>query len=267
MKIWIFTTCHNEEAIAPWFLRHYGAFADRILVWDDQSTDRTREILRAHPSVALFDWPHPTGIHEDINLHHWYDVYPSAIIKADWVMVVDMDEFIYHPRLKEILFYGFDPVAEPWRLETFTSFSNQLEVLTTAGFNMLGDGLPVNGYDHKQIWEHMPMGVRAPIYSKPVVFRPEVKMRWVRGRHQLENVTPNGFNKAPMLKLLHYRYLGADYTRRKNERNYNRCGGATGDKTAAWTCAPGYDGIDKEGSPSWAEHAKSLAFNVIDTQI
>lgn len=267
MKIWIFTICHNEAEIAPWFLRHYGTFADRILVWDDNSTDGTREILRAHPSVTLFDWPYETGLFEDKNLHHAYDVYPSATWKAEWCMWVDMDEFIYHPRIREVLYYGFDPVSDPERVKTFTSYSRVPDVFTTSGFNMLGDGLPVNGYDHKQIWEHNPMGVAAPSYSKPVVFRPYVKMRWIRGKHALEGVTPLGHDQPPQLKLLHYRYLGAEYTRRKNAKNFNRCGGSTGDKAAAWTCRPDYDGPQMEGSPQWAEWAKPLAFNVINAEL
>jgi glycosyltransferase involved in cell wall biosynthesis len=256
MKIWIFTICHNEAEIAPWFLRHYGTFADRILVWDDKSTDGTREILRAHPSVTLFDWPHATGLFEDKNLHHAYDMYPSARGKADWCMWVDMDEFIYHPEIRQVL----------------ESAKNGLfDVINTKGFNMLGDGLPVNGYEHKQIWEHMQSGVAAPIYNKPVVFHPHANIRWVRGKHQLESFPnfslPHGFNHPPRLKLLHYRYLGAEYTRRKNAKNYNRCGGSTGDKAAAWTCGPDYDGPQLEGSPQWAEWAKSLAFNVINAEL
>lgn len=257
MRIWIFTICHNEIEIAPWFLRHYAQFADRILVWDDASTDGTRELLKAHPAVTLYDWPYASGLFEDKNLHHAYDVYPHAHGQADWCMWVDMDEFIYHPRMREILWTNAN------RPESL-GFPAMLDVINTQGFNMLGNGLPVNGYEHKQIWEHNPIGVRAPNYSKPVVFSPTAKIRWMRGKHQLEGVTPFGFNVPAQLKLLHYRYLGAEYTRRKNAKNYERCGGSTGDRAAAWTCAPDYDGPDKEGSPQWAEWAKSVAFNVLE---
>jgi glycosyltransferase involved in cell wall biosynthesis len=240
MKIWVFTVVYNEEAMAPWFLRHYGQFADRILVWDAGSTDRTRQIFAAHPSVSLFDWPGPDGIDEDFNLHFAYDTYPSARGKADWCMWVDCDEFIYHPHL-------------------FSQLGSRAEVIRTAGFNMMGDGLPENGYWHKQIWELNPMGVSAPVYSKPIVFRPEAKVRWVRGKHALEDCAPV-VSEKPLLKLLHYRYLGAAYTAAKNAKNYARCA----DKGPAWSCAPEFTG---EHSATWAEQAKAKAFNVIEAAI
>jgi hypothetical protein len=65
------------------------------------------------------------------------------------------------------------------------------------------------------------------------------------------------------MKLLHARYFGADYTRSKNAKNYARCGLLSGDKGAAWSCSPGYDGADKEHSPQWAEFARTVAFNVV----
>lgn len=245
MKIWIFAICHNEAAILPWWLRHYGQFADRILVWDDQSTDGSREILRAHPSVTLFDCPW-RGLDEDKALHHAYDVYPSARGKADLCMWVDCDEFIYsHCDMRSFLSHFH-------RNTTY-------DVIRTAGFNMVGDGLPANGYFHQQIWELNPMGVSAPVYSKPVVFRPEAKVRWVRGKHALEDCAPL-VSEKPLLKLLHYRYLGAAYTAAKNAKNYERAV----DKGVAWSCAAGYDG---EHGAAWAEKIKGEAFNVIEAAI
>lgn len=248
MKIWVFSICHNNADIIPWYLRHYGQFADRILVWDDQSTDGSRELLKAHPSVTLFDCPWQ-GLNEDKNLHHAYDVYPSARGKADWCMWVDMDEFIV-----------------PWPIidgdvrKSLTSILfNGVEVIRTAGFNMVGNGLPANGYWHKQIYDVNPNGVSAPVYSKPVVFRPDAKVRWVRGKHALEEFQPT-ITAKPLLKLLHYRYLGAAYTAARNAKNFGRAV----DKGVAWSCSPEYRGADKEHSPEWAEAAKRNAFNVLE---
>lgn len=43
----------NEELILEDTLNHLSGFADLIVAYEDASTDRTRDILRAHPKVAL----------------------------------------------------------------------------------------------------------------------------------------------------------------------------------------------------------------------
>jgi hypothetical protein len=126
---------------------------------------------------------------------------------------------------------------------------------------MTGEGLPKDD-GLSQLWQVRRFGVAAPIYSKPVVFRPFAKVRWNRGKHALESgctVTPK-----PQLKLLHYRYLGGAYTAQRNARNFERCRLDTGDKNAAWTCAPNYKG---EHSVQWAEGIKDCRWNVIEAPL
>lgn len=254
MKIIVFVITYNCRDVLPFFLRHYETFADEISVWDDHSTDGTREMLsrrademyvKTGTKIIVRDWPHRTGIDEDLFLAHWQEWYPKARGAFDWVMIVDPDEFLWRRDMRGMLLY---------------EKAVGTELVLSKGFNMVGDGLPVD--DGRQIYEINPMGVSAPVYSKPVVFRPETTINWIRGKHALENCNPRTSGDAP-IKLLHYRYLGANYTRAKNAKNYGRCGLLTGDKGAAWSCSPAYDGPDKEHSPQWAEEAKKRAFNVL----
>ena len=240
MNIWTFSLCRNEADIIPFFLRHYGSFVDQINVWDDGSTDGSRELLSAHPKVKLHEWPGGNGIDEDAFLAFAYATYPQACGFADWAMWVDMDEFIYHPRIREIL-----------EIER-----GQFDVLPTEGFNMMNRGLPED--DGRQIWECVRTGVPAPVYGKPVVFNPCRTIRWNRGKHDLEGE----FKVHPerLLKLLHYRYLGFDYTLAKNQRNFDRVDLIGGDKGPAWSCSPEWKG---QHSPEWAESALKLAKPVI----
>ncbi len=233
MKIIVATLTHNNLDIIPFWLRHYALFADEIAVWDDNSTDGTKQILAAHPKVMLRDWPHASGIQEDVFLAHWYAVYPTAAEHGfDWMMLPDSDEFIYAPNVRAVL-------------EAEKAIGT--EVIQTQGFNMTGNGMPPD--DGRQIWEILKTGVGSGVYSKPVVFNPAAKVQWVRGRHALENCSPK-MSDGPKLKLLHYRYLGGDYTKKRNAKNYDRVGA---DKGAAWSCAPDYDG---EHSAKWAESIK-----------
>jgi hypothetical protein len=246
MKILVFVLTFNCRDVLPFFLRHYETFATEISAFDDHSDDGTRELLKAHPKVILRDWNKESGINEDLFLAHWQEWYPKAAYKFDWVMIPDSDEFLYSPDM-----LGTLALAK----------SVGLQVIKPRGFNLVGDGFPKDD-GHSQIYELNPMGVEAPVYGKPVIFDPRIKINWNRGKHALEHCNPVVGSETGM-KLLHARYFGADYTRAKNAKNYARCGLLSGDKGAAWSCSPGYDGPDKEHSPQWAEFAKTKAVNVM----
>lgn len=240
MKIIVFSLCYNQAEIIPWYLRHYGSFADEISVFDDHSTDGSRELLAAHPKVILRDWPHEPGINEDLFLQHAYEWYPKANPAFDWVFWVDPDEIIYASDIRKML-----------------EDARDFELIPTVGFNMTGDGLPKDD-GRSQIWQVSPFGIPAPVYSKPVVFRPSAHVRWNRGKHALENCNPK---MAPFsFRLLHYRYMGGPYTAERNAKNYARCGLKSGDKGAAWSCAPGYNGVHSSG---WAESVRNSTWNAV----
>lgn len=244
MKLIVFTICWNRIDILPWWLRHYSSFVDEISVFDEQSNDGTRELLRANPKVLLRDWPHKSGIDENLFLQHAYEWYPRAHPKFDWAIWADTDEFVWAPNLLDTLKRATDA---------------GIEVIAPTGFNMVNEGLPVD--DGRQIWEVCRKGVYAPIYSKPIVFRPGITIHWDRGKHHLEQCSPKiWFEGQSDVKLLHYRYLGYEYTRRRNALNLDRCGLYNGDKGAAWSCRPDYKG---EGSAEWAKEAMRLAVDVV----
>lgn len=244
------TVTRNNADILPWFLRHYETFCERMIFWDDQSTDGTRELLKAHPNCDMREWPFDTGLDDDAFLRFSYAAYRTAVGRADWVMLVDADEFIYH------------------RGDMKEHLRNALSITTvcrTQGFNMAGQGVPTL-LPGVQLYDLMPLGVHAPVYAKPVIFDPRMEIRWMRGKQELEFVD-GAVHPTPLLKLLHYRYLGADYTRKRNAENFSRVGMFTGEKTAAWTCNPEYRGSDKEHSPEWAESINQLAFNVLNVPL
>lgn len=243
MKVIVFALCYNQAEILPFWLRHYAAFADELAVWDDHSTDGSRELLQANPKVVLRDWPYQSGIEEDLFLQFAYEWYPRAHPAYQWAIWVDTDEFIYHPDILGVL-------AEADR--------RNIEVIKPYGYNMMHEGLPKD--DGHQIWELARKGVHAPLYSKPVIFKPNCTVRWTRGKHELENCKPRLWLDSNV-KLLHYRYLGYEYTKRVNAKNLARCGLYTNDKSAAWSCVEGYRG---EGSAEWAKYAMRLAAEVIE---
>lgn len=84
---------YNEEFLAPFFLKHY-AWADRItLLYDRDTTDNTRAIATAYPNVHITPFRFPDMMDDALKIDIINKVYTES--KADWVLCVDADEFVF----------------------------------------------------------------------------------------------------------------------------------------------------------------------------
>jgi glycosyltransferase involved in cell wall biosynthesis len=246
MKLWIFTSIRNEAGIIPFFARHYSAFAERIIVFDDKSTDATRDILKNFPRVQVRDLS-VEGLHEDELLTFAHEAIKEARSHADYVAWPDADELLYAPSILNTL---------QWN----KSMGHQ--AVRTLGFNMMGAPLPED--DGQQLTQIYRTGVRAPVYSKTIIVDPSAPIQWTRGKHFLER--EDGISISPWydeyrpnsnwIKLLHYRYLTPDYTRSRNARQFDR----SVNKHSAWSCNPNHKG---EHSPEWVEETMKFARDVV----
>jgi len=195
VTIHVYAVCHNEEALLPYFLRHYGAFADRIVVFDGASTDRSREILRAHPKVRLVDSSerpsHDEGMYDEPTLMKIRNrAYRDSRGEADWVMVVDIDEFIHHPDIVELLKrYSREGITLPG----------------IVGFEMVSEDPPTGT---GRIQDEIRTGFLNRRYSKQAVFDPRVEINFEYGCHECFPEGPVKKSPEAEIKLLHYRFLG-----------------------------------------------------------
>ena len=193
-RIHAFALCWNEERFLPYFLRHYSRFCERITIWDNESTDRSAEIASSVPGVSIV--PLSTGgeVRDDV----WVDFKNTCWQKsrdADWVMVVDVDEIVYHRHLTDYLADCTSRgVTLPW----------------TTGYEMVAKCFPTSS---GQIYEEVVEGVRDDWYSKPAVFDPQAidEINYVPGAHSCQPTGRVVEERSPDLKLLHYRFLGLDY--------------------------------------------------------
>ncbi len=208
MRIDVYSTMHNEAPILPYFLRHYGSFAQRIFVWEDESTDGTREILEAHPAVKLMSLE-KHRIDDPYWLTLWAQYKTLSRGQADWAMVVDADEFIYYEDL-------------PGLLECEKTLGAQ--VLGCTGYTMFSPTFPKT---EGQIYEEVNRGLPDRLSYKDVVFDPEIDISWRLGRHgrsrarTQEDMPARRCNDSGV-KLLHYRYLGQAYFDARYHRNIER---------------------------------------------
>lgn len=230
MRIHVYCICRNEERILPYFLRHYETLADAIYFFDDQSTDRTMELIKSSPISHYEVWPGSHGIVDDEFKEFAEQKYKRDRGVADWIIWADADELIYHPQIRALL-------------EQY--LAQGVEVPKVRGFGMVGKKFPTT---KGQIYEELTTGYDAPVYAKPVVFQSRVDMRWHHGKHMLaEGFSPKQSEVAE-LKLLHYRWLEPEYVQGRNLNNWNRLDQRHRDGGYGWTCNPTWHG---ESSYDW----------------
>jgi hypothetical protein len=192
----------NEIKILPYFLRHYESFADRIFVWEDQSDDGTREMLDAHPLVTVLD----PKFHGADDVYYVKTLWPQYKTisrgKADWVICVDADEFVYHWNMKKRLATLQAQGVKKIRLPGITAYHPTFP--TTTG----------------QIYSEVKVGWPDKWSTKTVLFSPAINMSWTPGRHQCITSRNIVTTRDTGIILLHFRYLGPEFFLEKNKRNY-----------------------------------------------
>lgn len=90
----------NEAAILPLFLDHYMNCADKIVYYDNESTDNTRAIIQAHACAARIEVRTLSTSHQirdDVLLNIKNHVWKEFKDTHDWAIVVDVDEIIVVP--------------------------------------------------------------------------------------------------------------------------------------------------------------------------
>lgn len=233
MKIVVVTLTYNEEVILPFFLRHYERFVERIIIYDSGSTDRTLEIARAHPLVELRDRKPTNGEIDDLeNIRLKNTAWKDC--GADWVMVVDADEFLFHPDMRAFL----------------NECDRQKKNLVQSEcWQMVGDKIPSGGL----LTEQITTGVRDEhtilFYDKTLIFKPETNLAYVAGCHDYRGENLRRAAGQPVI-LLHYKWLSLDHL----------TGKATGLKLSVANVEHGH-GFMPDGSPSnkaWVDWYKNV---------
>ena len=191
MDIEIYTLCHQEAPMVPYFMRHYSQYG-QVFMFESHSTDRSRQIAEKMGAIIV-DLPTGNEVRDDIFTAMKNNCWRES--RADWVIVCDMDEFVYHPDMLEYLERLRCTVIAP---KTYEMFSDTFP--TTKG----------------QIYEEVCYG--SPIGSKYFMFKPTeiTEMNFEVGSH---SASPKGnviINDSPEIICMHMRHLNIDYVVRRN---------------------------------------------------
>jgi glycosyltransferase involved in cell wall biosynthesis len=185
----VFVLAYNESEMIPHFLRHY-AFARKIILLDNESTDSTVELAMRDSRVSVIQWT--TGGKQDnlAMVHVKNNCWRKS--DADYVVVCDMDEFVDCAPLES---YGVCDVA--FRCE---------------GRMMVG----VDGQPLEEIRRYLP----AWQFNKTAVFSPRISdINFGYGAHRAAPQCPvvDG-----LLVLRHYLMLGEEYLLRRYRKYSSR---------------------------------------------
>ena len=184
MNIEAFILCWNESETLHLTIKHYQSFCSKITIFDNFSTDNSREIAEAMGcEVKLF------GLEGQLNDHEYLKVKNNVWkgSQADWVIVCDADEIL-----------------------AFTDLTSAKEagvtVIKPQGYNMFSEMLP------KEYWGEVRFGVPDNNYSKCICFNPKKihEINYQFGCHTFKDGGPQGevvFGNAGAM-LLHYKHVG-----------------------------------------------------------
>ncbi len=187
----------NEERLLPYFFRHYDRWVERYVVYDDNSSDRTLEILHAHPRVEVRRLVRSVPDSFVLSAQALHNrCWKESRGAADWVVITAIDEHLHHPD-----FEGY--LAECSR--------QGVTAIPALGFDMVADEFPAGD---RPLHELVRLGVPSEDMSKLSLFDPNrlSKTRFQPGRHL---AIPQGNVRYPAedrLLNLHFKTLGADYT-------------------------------------------------------
>ena len=232
MKIHAHILCYNESDIIRFVIQHYKKFCSHITIYDNFSTDDSREIAESMGcEVRMF------GVQGELNDKEYLKIKNHCWkgSDADYVIVCDMDEILYHPNL--ILY-----------LEACNSRGDT--IFETQGFEIFSDILPVNDLLELQ------NGRVDNNYSKMVIFNPEqvVEINYVYGCHEAK---PKGNLMWSEFKptLLHYRSIGGIERQIRKHKAYAERMSAINKK---WGLGNHYLVDEQTKRKEWADSCKNL---------
>lgn len=205
MKIEVYAICYNEELMLPYFIRHYSQFAD-IIIYDNYSTDKSEEIaINAGAKVIKYDTNNQ--IRDDIYLSIKNNCWKSS--KADWVIVCDVDEFVYHIDLVDLL-------------ENTNTMVYDLEM-----YNMYSLNFPTtDGQIYDEVKYGVPFVPSSGRSNKSLLFKPS-KVREINYTPGCHTSSPRGdedinINRTSDIKFLHMRFLSKEYVIHRNSKYRER---------------------------------------------
>lgn len=188
----------NERHMLPFFLEHYRPFVDRFFLYDDGSDDGSTEYLAGQPDVELRRFQNEGESFVESARDFYNHAWKESRGAADWVIVVNVDELVYHSSPREAL------ARERHQGHT---------IVCSRGWDMVTDDFPRGG----PLARTANRGVHSTEMAKLAIFAPDMidEINYGPGRHHADPAGTIIRGRKTNFDLLHYKYLGEDYLIRR----------------------------------------------------
>lgn len=195
-RVHLYAACWNEIDMLGFFFRHYDPWVERYVIFDDGSTDGSVERLAEHPRVELrtLEREHPDSL--VLSLRHLYDnAWKESRGAADWVVVVNLDEHLYHADM-------------PGYLESCRGAG--VTAVPGLGFQMVSDSVPE---PPARLADAVRTGVPWEPMCKLALFDPDAveEINYAVGRHRADPAGTVVYPARDEVLNLHFKCLGLDY--------------------------------------------------------
>lgn len=197
MTIHLHTLCWNDRRMLDYFFRHYEPWVDHFYLLDDGSTDGTREYLDQHPKVSVERLQRVNPGSWILSAQYIYDnVWKQSRGQADWVIVTNIDEHLYHPDMQNYLAH---------------CGATGITAVPALGYQMISEVFPsrdavlTRDVRHGMPWRQM---------NKLSIFNPDKidNTNFAPGRHRAQFSGDVRFPERDEVLNLHFKYMGMDYT-------------------------------------------------------
>ena len=197
MIVHLYAQCWNDESMLPFFFRHYDRLVDRYFIYDDGSVDASWSILQAHRKVEARRFTRTVSDSFTLSEQAFSnECWKASRGHADWVIVTDVDEHLFHPSGRAYL---------------ATCSANGATLIPAQGFQMISEVAPK---PDEELALSYRFGAPWPLMMKPSIFDPDeiAEMNFGPGRHRAEPTGRVAVPETDEMMLFHYKYLGFQQT-------------------------------------------------------
>jgi glycosyltransferase involved in cell wall biosynthesis len=190
-----FFLCYNEANILPHLLKYYLSFCEKVTILDNNSTDNSVEIINSFPNTDIIPWESNEELNDGLYIKLKNHVWKSSTGIADYVIVGDADEFLYHENMVNFLIKS--------KKDGITLFKPQ-------GYHMVADeNFNLNIDD--ELFKLVNKGVRTEVLDKIMMFdcNKISNINYSIGCHMANPIGEIKTNTND-LKMLHYKFLGLE---------------------------------------------------------